>query len=79
MGLNLSFVYDDINPVLVYFHPNSEERKRSQLYQLSMVYPQLLLEHTVILCSSCMLCKTFTIKCVTSSSPPVTTIFVMGM
>lgn len=75
MGLNVSFIYDDINPILVYFHPHSEERGRSQLYQLSMAYPQLLLEHVIVLCSSCMLCKTFTIKRVTSYSPPVTTTF----
>lgn len=70
MGQNPSLNYDDINPVSVYFLHPTEERRRSQLFDLPMAYPQLLLGTVIVSCSAC------TIKCVTSS-PLGSTVFVL--
>lgn len=70
MGQNPLLSYNDINPVFVYFLHPTEERRKSQLFSLSMAYPQLLLGTIIISCSA------FTIKCV-MSSPLGSTVFVL--
>lgn len=72
MGQNPPLSCDDINPIFVYFLHPTEEGRRSQLFDLSMAYPQLLLGTIIVSCSA------FTTKCVTSS-PLGSTVFVLIM